>query len=186
MQWEPQTDAVCLSVQILLLWAIHYFKLSGLNATAKPVHENTVLAFMIWTWGHHLVSVASSWALVSLCSLNSYSNSHIPARWDLLWWPNSSAFIPNERQPVPVFWCGPSAVCPLVDGGRESAQPPLSPPEGQLHRTGSHGELLMIHMMAWASHCLGYITQSGTNNRLQCHLIMAQKANLTDLHSSQG
>lgn len=86
----------------------------------------------------------------------------------------------------PVFSCGLSAVCPLVEGRRESTQQPLSPPEGQLHRTGSHGELLMIHMMAWASHCLGYITQSGTNNRLQCHLIMAQKANLADLHSSQG
>lgn len=67
---------------------------------------------------------------------NSYSNSCVLAHWDLLWWPNSSASIPNERQPVPIFSCGLSAVCPLVDGCRESTQQPPSPPEGQLHRRG--------------------------------------------------
>lgn len=118
---------------------------------------------------------------------NSYNNSRVLARWDLLWRPSSSASIPNERQPAPVFSCGLSAVCP--PGKKKEGEHPPTPqphPETQLRGTGSHGEPLMIHMMAWASHCLGYITQRGTNNRSQCHLIMAQKANLTDLHSSQG
>lgn len=37
---------------------------------------------------------------------------------------------------MPAFSRGLSAVCPLVGGGRESTQQPLSPPEGHLHRTG--------------------------------------------------
>lgn len=148
--------------------------------------KTTVMAFIISTWKHRRISRVSSWALAPLSSLNSYSNSSVFAQWDLLWWPNSSASITNERQPAPIFSRGLSAVSPLVEGSMDSTQQPFSPPEGQLHRTGSHSELLMIHMMAWARHCLGYITQSGTNNRSQCHLIMAQKANLIDLHSSQG
>lgn len=114
---------------------------------------------------------------------NSYSNSCVLIRWDLLRRPSSSASIANERRPAPVSSCGLSAVCP--------PHPPSEKHPVTLRKRGfigqrSHGETLMIHMMVRASHCLGYITQRGTNNRLQRHLIMAQKANLADLHSSQG
>lgn len=87
----------------------------------------------------------------------------------------------NERPSSPV---GCQLSVPWYEEAGRGPRNPLGP--SQLHRTRSHGELLMIHMMAWASHCLGDITQGGTNNCSQCHLIMAQKANLTDLHSSQG
>lgn len=181
-----ESNCICLRVKNLLLWAIHYFKLFSINPTAKihPQKHTVGIYYLDLRAPSCLSGVFISFGVPQ--QSNSYSNSPVLTRWDLLWRPNSSTSILNERQPVPIFSCGLSAVCPLVEGRRESTQQPLSPPEGQLHRTGSHGELLMIHMMAWASHCLGYITQRGTNNRSQCHLIMAQKANLTDLHSSQG
>lgn len=151
------------------------------------MHKNTLLAFIISTPGHHLVSLVSSWALVSLSSLTvtviaAFSPVGIcsddPAR------AHPFLMSGSQRPSSPV---GCQLSVPLVKKKEEEHPPTPQPhPETQLRRTGSHGEPLMIHMMAWASHCLGYITQRGTNNRSQCHLIMAQKANLTDLHSSQG
>lgn len=137
------SNSVCLRVKNLPWWAIHYFKP---NREAQPQKHTAGIYYLDLRAPSWLSSVFMSFGVPQ--QPNSYGNSCVFARRDLLWRTSSSASIPNERQPVTVFSCGLSAVCPLVDGKRESTQQPLSPPEGQLHRMGSHSELLMIHMMA--------------------------------------
>lgn len=89
---------------------------------------------------------------------NGYNNSRAPACWDLLWGPSSSASIPNECPSSPV---GCQLSVPWWNEGGRAPRKPSTPPEAR-----TNGGPLMIHMMAWASRCLGYNTQRGTNNRL--------------------
>lgn len=93
-------------------------------------------AFIIWTGGHYVFSLVSSWALASLSSptvkvIAMFSPAEICSD-DPTW---VHTFLMSSSQ-WPVLSRGLSAVCPLVQGRRERTQQPLSPPEGQLHRTG--------------------------------------------------
>lgn len=55
---------------------------------------------------------------------NGYNNSRVPACWDLLWGPTSSASIPNECPSSPV---GCQLSVPLVKRRRKSTQKTLNP-----------------------------------------------------------
>lgn len=120
----------------VLLRAIHYPKLSSINPTIKihPQKHTAGIYYLDLRAPSRLPGVFVSFGVPQ--QSNSRSNSCVLAQWDSLRRPNSSASIPNERHPAPVFRCGPSAVRPLIERRRERTQHPLSPPEGRLHRTG--------------------------------------------------
>ena len=125
------SNSISLRVKNLHLRAIHCFKLQSKPKSEMHPHtkkKNTLLAFIIWNFGAPscLSGVFMSFGVPQ--QSNSNSNSCASVCWDSLWWPNSSASIPNECQPLLVFSCGLSAVCPLVEERMESTQQPPSPP----------------------------------------------------------
>lgn len=91
----------------------------------KSMHKNTVFGI------YYLDSRAPSCLSGVFLSFgvprqsNSYSNSRVLARWDLLWRPSSSASIANEQLPAASFSCGLSAVCP--PGKKKGGEHPATP-----------------------------------------------------------
>lgn len=125
------SHSIRLKVKNLLSWAIHYFKLFSVHSTSKihPQKPTVGIYYLDLRAPSCLSGVFKSFGVPQ--QSNSYSNSRVLAGWDLLWRPNSSASIPNERQPVPVSSCGLSAVHPLVEGRKEEHPATPQPPPGR-------------------------------------------------------